>query len=89
MPLVKNILAGIVFLALIFAIFKPIIKNLTKVAFDKRELLKLSESDSGKNSGANSQRAGANSLIQVKDIVNEDPKVAAQVIRKWVEAENG
>ncbi len=89
MPLIKNVLAGFVFLALIFAIFKPIIKNLTKVSFDKREMLKLADTDNAQGQSANTKMGRANSLIQVKDIVNDDPKVAAQIIRKWVEAENG
>ncbi len=89
MPLVKNILAGLAFLALIFIVLKPIIKNLTKVAYDKRDMLKLADSEGQQPGGAGSHATGVNPLIQVKDIVNEDPKVAAQVIKKWVEAENG
>jgi len=89
MPLVKNVLAGIAFLALIFIVLRPIIKNLTKVAHDKRDMLKLSDPEAQLTGNTGSHGLGATPLIQVKDIVNEDPKIAAQVIRKWVEAENG
>lgn len=88
MPLVKNVLAGLIFLALIFIILRPIIKNLTKVGINKSEMLKMIDAEAqGENNL--SRGGGANGLIQVKDFVNEDPKRAAQVIKKWVEAEDG
>lgn len=88
MPLVKNILAGLTFLALIFIIFRPIIKNLTKVGVEKNEMLKLMSNENSSQRGM-SGKSGMGSLIQVKDFVNDDPKRAAQVIKKWVEAGDG
>lgn len=88
-PLVKNILGVIIMLSIVFIVLRPIVKNLGKVAQQKREMLKRIAQEQQLGDGRALDATNSKSLIHVKDLVNEDPKKAAQVIKKWVEAENG
>lgn len=89
MPLIKNILGGLILLSIVFLVLRPIFKSLTKVAQQKREMLKKIAQEQNMNDAGKLGNTTAQTLIHVKDMVNEDPKKAAQVIKKWVEVENG
>lgn len=89
MPMLKNIIGGIILLMLILVVLRPMFKNLTKVSAQKKEMLKRIASEQNFNEAAKGIQGASPSLIKVKDIVNEDPKRAAQVIKKWVEVGNG
>ncbi|MGE3319264.1 MAG: flagellar basal-body MS-ring/collar protein FliF [Candidatus Berkiella sp.] len=87
---VKQALAGLGVIILVFVVLRPILRNLTSISDYKQNLLKQMSADS---SGSILDRRGrkldeSEYQVRIKELINEDPKKAAQVIKQWVGIEN-
>lgn len=87
---VKQSLAALGVIILVFVVLRPILRNLTSISDYKQNLLKQMSSD---NSGSILDRRGrkldeSEYQVRIKELINEDPKKAAQVIKQWVGIEN-
>lgn len=87
---VKQSLAALGVIILVFVVLRPIVKNLTSISDYKQNFLKQMSSES---SGSILDRRGrkldeSEYQVRIKELINEDPKKAAQVIKQWVGIEN-
>lgn len=87
---VKQSLAGVGILILVFVVLRPILRNLTSISEYKQNLLKKMGSEGGNGIVDRKGRKLDESEYQVriKELINEDPKRAAQVIKQWVGIEH-
>jgi len=89
---VKQGAAALFILVLIFVVLKPILKSLTSISsFQNAQKLKEAKNrsdSSGSGGGSNNNNLLGNDqqyeLSAVKDLVIEDPKRVAQVVKNWV-----
>lgn len=87
---VKQSVAGLGILILIMVVLRPILRNLTSISDYKQNLLKQMSSE---GSGGMLDRRGrkldeSEYQVRIKELINEDPKKAAQVIKQWVGIEH-
>lgn len=87
---VKQSLAGLGILILVFVVLRPILRNLTSISDYKQNLLKQMSNEGG---GSVLDRRGrkldeSEYQVRIKELINEDPKKAAQVIKQWVGIEH-
>lgn len=87
---VKQSVAGVGILILIMVVLRPILRNLTSISDYKQNLLKQMSSE---GSGSMLDRRGrkldeGEYQVRIKELINEDPKKAAQVIKQWVGIEH-
>ncbi len=86
----KQGMAVLMLLAIIFVVLRPTIKNLTSISSFKKKLMKeidIQEADKLSDSKGRNLSQGEYQ-IRIKELINEDPKKAAQIIRGWVGIEN-
>jgi flagellar M-ring protein FliF len=90
MTIVKQILAGGIILVLIFVVLKPIIRNLTSISSFKQKFMKqIAQQDTGGLIDNRGRKLNEGEYqVRIKEIINEDPKKAAQVIKQWVGIDN-
>ncbi|MBN9286702.1 MAG: flagellar M-ring protein FliF [Gammaproteobacteria bacterium 39-13] len=90
MGIVKQVLAAIVFFTLILVVLRPIVKNLTNISSIKKKFLKDLETqeETEKLDNKNRKLNESEYNIKIKELINDDPKKAAQVIKQWVGIEN-
>lgn len=88
--ILKQVLAAGLILVLIFVVLRPIIKNLTSISSFKQKMMKqISQQDSGVLLDNKGRKLNEGEYqIRIKELINEDPKKAAQVIKSWVGIEN-
>ncbi len=86
----KQALAAILILTLIFVVLRPIIRNLTSISSFKQRLVKqMAQSDSTALLDGKGRKLNEGEYqVRIKELINEDPKKAAQVIKGWVGIEN-
>lgn len=85
----KQVLAALLMLTIIFVVLKPIIKNLTSISSFKQRLMKqMAQQDSALTDGKGRKLNEGDYQIRIKELISEDPKKAAQVIKGWVGIEN-
>ncbi|MCS5711426.1 flagellar basal-body MS-ring/collar protein FliF [Candidatus Berkiella aquae] len=88
--IVKQSLAGVAILTLILVVLRPLLKNLTSISDYKQKMLMQTSTD---NVGGILDKKGkkideSDYHVRVKELINEDPKKAAQVIKQWVGIEH-
>ncbi|MBI2791113.1 MAG: flagellar M-ring protein FliF [Gammaproteobacteria bacterium] len=88
--ILKQVLAAGLILVLIFVVLRPIIKNLTSISSFKQKMMKqISLQDSNILMDSKGRKLNEGEYqIRIKELINEDPKKAAQVIKSWVGIEN-
>ncbi len=87
---IKQILAALLLLTLIIVVLRPIIKNLTSISSFKQRLMKqIAQQDQTILLDSKGRKLNEGEYqIRIKELINEDPKKAAQVIKGWVGIEN-
>jgi len=87
---VKQSLAGLGILVLVFVVLRPILRNLTNISDYKQNFLKqMSTEGSGNLLDRKGRKLDESEYqVRIKELINEDPKKAAQVIKQWVGIEN-
>ncbi len=91
MTLVKQGLAGFIVVILIFVVLRPIVKNLTSIAGFKKGFLKQFSDQEGDGIYSEKKTRKLNEgeyHIRIKELIDEDPKKAAQIIKQWVGIEH-
>ncbi|MGD9591703.1 MAG: flagellar basal-body MS-ring/collar protein FliF [Candidatus Berkiella sp.] len=86
----KQVLAAVLILMLIFVVLRPIIRNLTSISsFKQRFVKQMAQQDSALLVDNKGRKLNEGEYqIRIKELINEDPKKAAQVIKGWVGIEN-
>lgn len=86
---VKQSLAGVGILILVFVVLRPILRNLTSISEYKQNLLKKMGTDNGGIVDRKGRKLDESEYqVRIKELINEDPKRAAQVIKQWVGIEH-
>ncbi|MBS0288357.1 MAG: flagellar M-ring protein FliF [Proteobacteria bacterium] len=88
--LVKQGLAAMMLLTIILVVLRPIIKNLTSISSFKQKFMKqMAQQESTVLLDGKGRKLNEGEYqIRIKELINEDPKKAAQVIKGWVGIEN-
>lgn len=88
--IMKQVLAAGLVLVLIFVVLRPIIRNLTSISSFKQKMMKqISQQESTILLDSKGRKLNEGEYqLRIKELINEDPKKAAQVIKGWVGIEN-
>ncbi len=95
---IKQVLAGIMVLILVFVVLKPIMKNLANIGVQQQALITANaapaiteynaaaplDNSTALLAGPGQNQNYGNDIAAVQGVVANDPQQAAQVIRKWV-----
>lgn len=89
--LTKQLLAAALVLALLLFVLRPIFKSLTNIASFKATLAKqLSSQDTSQILDSKGRKLSESEYqLRIKEIINEDPKKAAQVVKQWIGVDDG
>ncbi len=87
---IKQVLAALMILTIILVVLRPIIKNLTSISsFKQRFIKQIAQQDSSVVLDSKGRKLNEGEYqVRIKELINEDPKKAAQVIKGWVGIEN-
>jgi flagellar M-ring protein FliF len=90
MTMSKQLFGVGLILAIIFVVLRPIISNLTSISSFKQKMMKqIAQQDSITLLDSKGRKLNEGEYqIRIKELINEDPKKAAQVIKGWVGIEN-